>query len=203
MNLLWAIIITANSVIAGAGICYWLLYQSREVDSTLWLLQHILCPIVRIIVLFIVVSQVYPVLDSSYSSADFWRVLSQQGQFNDLLNILFFVGLLMAFIPLVNHPVLALPIQSSLTIALVFHWQYAASITSLQLLPSLATIAKIIAYMLLAYFATREASTHLSRWIDRKLVVSGSIRLVSDAIYVVLQIPVMLIYLSFLKLQLP
>lgn len=36
-----------------------------------------------------------------------------------------------------------------------------------------------------------------------KLVISGSIRLVSEAIYVVLQIPVMLIYLSFLKLQLP
>ena len=102
--------ITASSVIAGAGLCYWLLYQAREVDSAHWLLQHILCPIVRIIVLFIVVSQVYPVLDSSFTSADFWRVLSRQGQFNDLLNILFFVGLLMAFIPLLNHPVLALPI---------------------------------------------------------------------------------------------
>jgi len=203
VNLLWAIIITASSVIAGAGVCYWLLYQAREVDSTLWLLQHILCPIVRIIVLFIVVSQVYPVLDSGYTSADFWRVLSQQGQFNNLLNILFFVGLLMAFIPLVNHPVLALPIQSSLTIALVFHWQYAASIASLQLFPSLATVLKIVIYMLLAYFATREASIYLSRWVDRKLVISGSIRLLSDAIYLILQIPVMLIYLGFLKLQLP
>ena len=203
MNLFWAIIITASSVIAGAGLCYWLLHQAREVDSTLWLLQHVLCPIVRIMVLFIVVSQVYPVLDSSFTSIDFWRVLSRQGQFNDLLNVLFLVGLLMAFLPLLNHPVLALPIQSSLTIALVFHWQYATSIESLQLFPSLATLLKIVAYMLLAYFATREASIHLSRWIDKKLLVSGSIRLVSEAIYVVLQIPVMLIYLSFLKLQIP
>lgn len=98
---------------------------------------------------------------------------------------------------------LALSIQSRLTISLVFHWQYATSIESLQLLPSLATLLKIVAYMLIAYFATREASIHLSRWIDKKLVISGSIRLVSEAIYVVLQIPVMLIYLSFLKLQLP
>ena len=98
---------------------------------------------------------------------------------------------------------LALPIQNSLAIALVFHWQYATSIESLQLLPSLATLLKIVAYMLIAYFATREASIHLSRWIDKKLVISGSIRQVSEAIYVVLQIPVMLIYLSFLKLQLP
>jgi hypothetical protein len=195
--------ITASSVIAGTGLCFWLLYQAREVDSTLWFLQHILCPIVRIIVLFIIVSQIYPALDSNSTSVEFWRVLSQQGQFNDLLNILFFVGLLMAFMPLVNHPVLALPIQSGLTIALVFHWQYAESIPSLQLFPSAATILKIVVYMLLAYLATREASIHLSRWIDKKLVISGSIRLVSDAIYLVLQIPVMLIYCSFLKLQLP
>ena len=86
------------------------------------------------------------------------------------------VGLLMAFIPVVNHPVLALPIQSSLTITLVFQWQYAESIVALQLFPSATTILKIIAYMLLAYFATREASIHLSRWIDNKLVISGSIR---------------------------
>jgi hypothetical protein len=195
--------ITASSVITGTGLCFWLLNQAREVDSTLWFVQHILCPIVRIIVLFIIVSQIYPALDSNSTSVEFWRILSQQGQFNDLLNILFFIGLLMAFMPLVNHPVLALPIQSGLTIALVFHWQYAGSIAALQLFPSAATILKIVVYMLLAYFATREASIHLSRWIDKKLVISGSIRLVSDAIYLVLQIPVMLIYCSFLKLQLP
>jgi len=85
----------------------------------------------------------------------------------------------------------------------VFQWQYAESIAALQLFPSTITILKIVAYMLLAYFATREASIHLSRCIDKKLVISGSIRLVSDAIYLVLQIPVMLIYCSFLKLQLP
>ncbi len=56
--------------------------------------------------------------------------------------------------------------------------------------------------MLLADFFTREISIAVSRWIDRKLVIVGSIRLVSDAIYLVLQIPVMLIYYSYLKLQL-
>jgi len=107
VNLFSVILITTSSVIVGAGLCSWLLYQAREIDSTLWLLQHILCPIVRIIVLFIVVSQIYPVFGNSSTSANFWHVLSQQGQFNDLLNILFFIGLLLAFIPLVNHPVLA------------------------------------------------------------------------------------------------
>jgi hypothetical protein len=109
----------------------------------------------------------------------------------------------LSFIPLLNHPVFALPVQSILTIALVFHWQYLDRIASPVLFPSAATLLKIVVYMALAYYVTREASIPLSRWVDRKLVVSGSIRRVSDALYITLQIPVMLIYCSFLESQLP
>ncbi|MCP4877490.1 MAG: hypothetical protein GY896_18675 [Gammaproteobacteria bacterium] len=202
MNLVWVILVTATSVSLGTGLCFYLLYQASEVDSTEWILQHIVCPIIRIIVLLIVVSQVYPAIDAHSTSVDFWRTLSQQGQFNHLLNILFFAGLLLSFIPVASHPVFALPLQSIITIALVFHWQYKESMDSILLLPSIATLLKILAYMLLAYFVTRETSIYLSRRIDRKLTISGSIHLVSDAIYLILQIPVMLIYCSFLKLQL-
>lgn len=202
MNLLLVILITATSVILGTGLCFYLIYKSREVDSTVWVLEHVICPIMRIIVLLIVVSQIYPAIDENSTSLDFWRILGQQGQFSDIVNILFIAGLALSFIPLLNHPVFALPVQSILTIALVFHWQYLSTIPSLMLFPSTATILKIVVYMVLAYYVTREASIPLSRWLDRKLVVSGSIRLVSDAIYMTLQIPVMLIYCSFLKNQL-
>ncbi|MCP4469765.1 MAG: hypothetical protein GY815_03600 [Gammaproteobacteria bacterium] len=201
MNLLWTILLTVISVGVGTVLCFWLIYHAREVDSSVWILEHVACPIIRIVVLLIVVAQVYPVIDVNSNSVEFWKLLSQRGLFNDLLNILFFAGLLLSFIPLVNHPVFALPIQSILTIAVVFNWQYADAGSSLQLLPSLATTLKIFAYMLLAYFVTRESSIYLSRRIDRRFALDGSIRLVSDAIYLVLQIPVMLIYCSFLKLQ--
>ena len=202
MNLLLVILITATSVILGTGLCFFLIYKAREVDSTIWVLEHIICPIMRIIVLLIVVSQVYPAIDENSTSLDFWRILGRQGQFSDIVNILFLAGLALSFIPLLNHPVFALPVQSILTIALVFHWQYLDTVASLELFPSIATILKIVVYMALAYYVTREASVPLSRWLDRKLVVSGSIRLVSDAMYMTLQIPVMLIYCSFLKSQL-
>ena len=202
MNLFWVILVTTASVGLGTGFCFWLLYQAREVDSTVWIFEQVICPIIRILVLLIVVSQVYPAIDTNSTSSDFWRILSQQGQFNDLLNILFFAGLLLTFIPVVNHPVFALPMQSIFTIALVFHWQYAAAIDSVELFPSAVTILKIVVYMLLSYFATREVSIYISRWVDKTMVIDGSIRLVSDATYLVLQIPVMLIYCSFLKLQL-
>ncbi|MFZ9038913.1 MAG: hypothetical protein ACO3DT_12725 [Gammaproteobacteria bacterium] len=203
MNLPLAILITATSVMLGTGLCFYLMYHSREVDSTVWVLEHIICPVMRIIVLLIVVSQVYPAIDENSTSLDFWRILGQQGQFTDIVNILFVAGLALSFIPLLNHPVFALPVQSILTIALVFHWQYLDRIASPVLFPSAATLLKIVVYMALAYYVTREASIPLSRWVDRKLVVSGSIRLVSDAMYITLQIPVMLIYCSFLESQLP
>ena len=203
MNLPWIILVTATSVTLGTGLCFWLIERAHEVDSPTWILETILCPVIRIVVLFIIVSQVYPAVDTQAASTGFWSILFQQGQFNHLINILFLAGLLLSFIPVLSHPVFDLPIQSLLTIALVFYWQYADSIASLQLFPSMATVLKITIYMVLAYFVTRELCRHVARTIDNRFAVTGSIRLVSDAIYLVLQIPVMLVYGSFLKLQLP
>lgn len=202
MNLFLVILTTTTSVVIGTSLCFYLLYQAREIDSTVWTLEHIVCPVIRIIVLLIVVSQVYPFIDENSTSLDFWWALGQQNQFRNIVNILFIAGLVLAFIPVLNHPVFALPLQSIFTIAVIFHWQYLGSIASLVLFPSTATILKIVAYMMLAYYVTRALSVPLSRWVDRRLVVAGSIRLISDVIYMVLQIPVMLIYCSFLKQQL-
>lgn len=203
MNLLWIILVTATSVVVGTGLCFWIIQRAHEVGSPTWIFETVICPIIRILVLLVIVSQVYPVIDEDTSSFGFWGLISQQEQFNDLINILFFAGLLLSFVPVFSHPVFALPIQSLLTIALVFHWQYADSVDTLRLFPSLATILKITLYMIVAYFVTRESSLYVSRLIDSKMSVSGSSRLVSDAIYLVLQIPVMLVYGSFLVLQLP
>lgn len=199
MNLFWAVIITALSVVAGSSLCFWLLHKAREVDSSAWILEHIICPIFRVIVLMIIVSVVYPAIAENTSMLDFWRVLNRQGQFSDLLNILFFGSLLLGLVPIVNHPVFALPLQSCLALALVFHWHFADQLTPVSLLPPLTLALEIGGYMLLVYMITRESSIQLSRWIERKLVISGSIHLVSDAIYLVLQIPVMLMYCSFLS----
>lgn len=201
MSLLWTVPLTLVIVGAGTSLCFWLLHKAHEVDSSLWILEHIVCPIMRILVLLVIVSLVYPAIDG-HSTLDFWRVLGRNQQFNDLLNILFVAGLLLAFIPLVSHPVFALPVQSMLTIALVFNWQYADAARPVELLPSLALVSKIFGYMLLAYLVTRESSIRISRGIDRRFALDGSIRLVSDSIYLVLQIPVMLMYGEFLKTQL-
>ena len=203
MSLFWVVLITFVSVVAGTGLCFWLLYHVRDVDASTWILEHIGCPIIRILVLLIIVSQIYPVTSSDPASFEFWRILGQQNQFNDLINILFIGGLLLSFLPVVSHPVFALPLQTMLTIALVFHWQYSAAVENLILFPSWLTLGKILIYMSLAYFVTREASTRLSHQVDRRFHIEGSIRLISDAIYLSLQVPVILIYCGFLRQQIP
>ena len=42
------------------------------------ILGHIVCPMIRILVLLSVVSLVYPAIDGQSSSIDFWKVLGQQ-----------------------------------------------------------------------------------------------------------------------------
>ena len=188
----------------GTSLCDYLINKTRNIESTRWILEHIICPIIRILVLITIVSQIYPAISVNVDSFDFWRIVFEQKNINHAINILFLASLALAFLPIVNHPIFALPIQSSLTIALVFNRRFATQIeTAITFIPDLATSVKILGFTAVGYFVTREISISLSRWLDELLIINGSIRLVSDAIYLVLQIPVMLIYCQSLKRQIP
>ena len=201
MNPLGVILVTLTSVVAGTSACFWLLHQARDADTTVWILEHILCPILRILVLLIVVSQIYPSLQGNGSGLDFWRVLLRQGQFNDLVNILFFAGLGMAFVPWINHPAIALPLQALFTVALVFHWQFPEWQTGVSLWPTMATLLKIAGFMLFAWLLVRALGPRAGRLLDRRYAVEGSTVLVADALYLWLQIPVILVYTAYLNAQ--
>lgn len=204
MNLIWIILATIACVISGISLCFWLLQKASDDGFTIWFLEHIACPIIRIGVLLIIVSLLYPSTGVESSTLGFWQVLFQHNHINATINILFFGSLVLSFIPILSHPVFTLPLQSCLSIALVFSWQYAPVLyeipgSSPSLVPSISGWIKIVLYMTAAYFVTRHSSIVVARWIDRKMEVTGSIRLVSDSIYLVLQIPVILSYCVFLS----
>ncbi|HEY5740495.1 MAG TPA: hypothetical protein VIW27_12280, partial [Gammaproteobacteria bacterium] len=94
MNLLLPAIIVAGSVLGGVSLSFYLLHKAHQTDTLVWYLEHVLCPLLRVIVLLIVVSQVYPAIDSQSTSLDFWRHLRERQQLQDIVNILFFGGLL-------------------------------------------------------------------------------------------------------------
>jgi len=203
MSLFWIVIFTCLSVLASTGFCFYLLRKTSDVGPTVWILEHVICPILRILALLIIVSLIYPNLAPDTTAADYWSVLVHEQNINHAINILFFGSLLLAFIPFAGHPVFALPLQGCLSIALVFNWQYSVVLERApQFIPPITDLMKIVLYLIAAYFVTSKSSVLLSRWIDKKLVISGSIRLVSDSIYLVLQIPVMLMYCAFLGKQL-
>jgi hypothetical protein len=62
-------------------------------------------------------------------------------------------------------------------------------------------MAKILQKLIAIYFVIRATSVPVSRWLDRKFKISGSIQPISDSLYLGLQIPVMLIYCSYLSGQ--
>jgi len=202
VSLFWIIILACLSVIASTSFCFYLLRKTSDLGSTVWIFEHVICPIMRIFALLIIVSLIYPILSPDTTAADYWSVLVHEQNINQAINILFFGSLLLAFIPIAGHPVFALPLQGCLSIALVFNWQYSVILERTpQFIPPTTDLIKIVLYLITAYFLTSKSSVLLSRWIDKKLVISGSIRLVSDSIYLVLQIPVMLMYCAFLGKQ--
>jgi hypothetical protein len=204
MDFFWIILATIACVISGIGLCFWLLQKASDDSIAIWCLEHIACPIIRIIVLLIIVSLLYPSTGAESSMLGFWQVLLQYNHINETINILFFGSLLLSFLPILSHPVFTLPLQSCLSIALVFSWQYAPVLyeipsSSPSLVPAIGAWIKIVLYMTAAYFITRHSSIVVARWIDQKMEVTGSIRLVSDSIYLVFQIPVILSYCVFLS----
>jgi hypothetical protein len=204
MNLFWIILATIACVISGISLCFWLIQKASDDSFTIRFLEHIACPIVRITVLLIIVSLLYPSTGAESSTLGFWRVLFQHNHINATINILFFGSLLLSFLPILSHPVFTLPLQSCLSIALVFSWQYAPVLyeipsSSPSLVPAIGEGVKIVLYMAVAYFITLHSSLVVARWIDQKMEVTGSIRLVSDSIYLVFQIPVILSYCVFLS----
>lgn len=204
MSLFWIILAIISCVITGISLCFWLLQKASDDSLAIWFLEHIACPIIRISVLLIIVSLLYPSTGTESSTLGFWQTLFQHSHINSTINILFFGSLILSFLPILSHPVFTLPLQSCLSIALVFSWQYAPVLyeipsASPSLVPAIGEWVKIVLYMTAAYFITRHSSIVVARWIDQKMEVTGSIRLVSDSIYLVLQIPVILSYCVFLS----
>ena len=203
MSLFWIIIFTGISVITSTGLCFYLLAKTKDADITVWILEQVICPVIRILALLVIVSLIYPFLSPDTTAADYWRVLIHEQNINHAINILFFASLFLIFIPILNHPAFALPLQSCLSIALVFNWQFSAELNQpIRFFPPTVDLVKIVMYLIAAYFITTRSSSVLSRWVDKKLAISGSIRLVSDSIFLILQIPVMLMYSAFLGKQL-
>lgn len=182
---------------------FWLLGHAHKHPPTDWVIVHVISPVLRTFALIVAISLVFPILFSQSSSGALWQLLSQSDHFSTLLNSLFFASLFLSFLPLLGHPLVSMPLQASLGIAVVFDWFYQDEITQISWLPDWFTLLKILLVMLVIFFVGHRSAVVVSRYIDETWNLTGSIQLVADAIYLPLLIPVMIIYGNWLTRQLP
>ena len=185
------------------SLSFWLLNKAHEHPPSDWVVVHVVSPILRMMSLIIAVSLVFPVLFSQSSVTALWHMLAQQDHFNNLLNTLFFASLLMSFIPLLSHPMVSLPAQSCLAIAVVFDWFFAESSAGIAWIPDWLTLLKLALAMLAVLVIGHQLSSYVAKRVDETYHLSGSIQLVADVIYLPLLVPIMIIYGAWLKQQLP
>ena len=184
-------------------ISFWLLGHASKHPPSDWVVVHVVSPVLRTISLMIAISLVFPIIYPQSSLGALWEMLAQHEHFSNLLNSLFFASLFMSVLPILGHPMISMPVQACLGIAVVFDWFYRQQITDIIWLPDWLTLLKLLVITLIVFFAGHRAAVGISRYIDETWHLAGSIQLVADAIYLPLLIPVMVIYGNWLKLQLP
>lgn len=193
-------------LIAGASttfLSFWLLLKAHEQPPSDWFVVHVVSPLLRTVSLIVAVSLLFPVLFPQSSVTVLWQMLLQQDYFSTLINSLFLASLLMSFLPLLGHPMLSLPVQSCLAIAVVFDWFFMNRSIEIIWVPGWETLLKLAFAMLVILVIGQQAARYLAKRIDEAYHLVGSLQLVADVIYLPLLVPIMMIYGDWLKLQLP
>ena len=203
MNLVIALPLILITGAITTSLSFWFLNKAHEHPPSDWAVVHVLSPVLRTISLIIAVSLVFPVLFPQSSVAALWQMLLQQEHFNNLLNSLFFASLLMSFIPLLSHPMVSLPSQSCLAIAVVFDWFFSERSVEILWMPDWLTILKLVVTMLAILLIGHQLASYVSKQVDETYHLTGSIQLVADVIYLPLLVPIMMIYGGWLSQQLP
>ena len=182
---------------------FWLLGQAHKHPPSDWVVVHVISPVLRTMPLIVTISLVFPIIFPASSIGSLWQMLSQNDHFSTLLNSLFFASLFVSFLPLLGHPLVSLPLQACLGIAVVFDWVYRDQLAQVNWLPDWLLLLKLLFIMLVIFFVGHRSAVVISRYIDQTWHLTGSIQLVADAIYLPLLIPVMVIYGDWLTQQLP
>ena len=188
---------------AVAYICTLLHQQVLYITLAEWLMEHVYCPLVKVLLLMLMAFLLFPLIFPDIHYGELIQLFLQQKFLISMLNILFFSSLLFTFLPLLKHPAFAMPVLGCIATGLLFlhHIAIPAQI-DFHWLPSASATGKIIFFMLFTHFISRWLNTHLSEYIDLRFIITGSKALITDINYLVFQIPVVLAYGQDLTLQL-
>ncbi len=175
-------------------LCAWLEKHFDGIGVSEWLLDHFYCPAGRILLLILATLLLWPQIDPALRTADLLGLLGDGTFLVNTLNTIFLGGLVLSFIPLLGHPAIGLPILSALATAVVARHALPDLPAEARWWPDMATAAKLLIVAIGGHFVVRTLALRWSRAYDDHFLVEGSIRLFNDWLYLLLQVPLILIY---------
>jgi hypothetical protein len=187
------LLLTLLSLVLGA-FCAWLQKLFDGISVSEWLLDHFYCPAGRVLLLILTCLLLWPRIDPALEYGRMFRLLGDGDFLVSSLNILFLASLVLSFIPLLGHPAIGLPILSALATAVV-----AAHIAPdlphhPRWWPDLTTLLQMLVIALGGHLAIRHLASRWARAYDDHFLVTGSIVLFNDWLYLLLQVPLIIVY---------
>lgn len=175
----------------------WLGHHTQGIPVTDWLLEHVAHPLARAAVLVVFVLIAYPALFGLSQVPDWSELLAaERGRLQSLLNWVFLASLLLPLVPVLGRlQALVLPVQGMVACALLFSWlAQAQGWTHVTLWPSGPTAASLILLTLVTHALASLAARPVGAWIDQRFALLGAEALAFEAMVIVAQIPVILLY---------
>jgi hypothetical protein len=192
------IIIVLSTTVA--LLCAYLHRQLLQVFAGEWLHEHVYCPTTRTFILLVMTLLLFPLMNEDVDYAQVGQLFLSREYLTNMLNILLVSGLVITFVPLLNHPALAMPILGCIATAILFHHYFAQFPgTEPDWIPGIAATIKILVLISILFWLGQMLIEQLACYFDQRFFVTGSKEIVTDIVYLILQIPVMLAYAAGLQ----
>ncbi len=169
-----------------------------------WYVEHVWIPVIRIITLIIFISLAYPIIFGLKAAPPLADILWQKGHLNTLINVTFFITLVLPLIPIIgNLHALVLPIQGCTIVIVFFNWLmpfYNVNMTSYWPggLQAVLLFALIIPSHWLAVRSAEYIGSQLDDWHNRQ----GYSQIIYQLTLLLFQAPIILLYSLHLGRQL-
>lgn len=175
----------------------WIEPRVREVGPTHWLLEHMGYPLGRAVVVVSFVLVAYPTLFGLTNAPALGDVIQVgSGRLQSLVNWVFVVSLFLPLLPVLGGiQALILPLQGMVATALLFHWVAGESgMQGVHYWPGWGQAAVIVALAFASHGLAQSLSRTLGSWANESFHLADAEDLVFEAVVLLCQIPVLLVY---------
>ena len=203
-DLLAGYVVHAFMIIIGISIFEFLhLKLQNSTFEFLW--DKLGMPLYRALVILVFVLLSYPTIFGIYEAPRITTLFELgDGRLTGVVNILFFVGLLLPFIPgMYKHTSIVLLTQSILCCMFIFTWLAEhLQLTTINYFPEFHIILIILILAIGSSNLANWLSLHFGEKLDRRFHLEGCKELIGPSLSLLIQVPIIILYATSLGRQL-